>query len=348
MLKVAIVILNWNGANYLKRFLPGVISSSDIPEVKVFVADNASSDDSVEMLESDFPEVEVLKFDKNYGFAEGYNRAFKQIESEYFLLLNSDVEVSTNWLDRLIGVMDSDPLIAACAPKIKSYQMKNYFEYAGAAGGFIDKYGYAFCQGRIFDALEPDYGQYDESREVFWTTGACMFVRAPLYKLVGGFDPGFFAHFEEIDLCWRLKNRGYKLMYVPESTIFHVGGGALPRTNPMKTYLNFRNSLFTLYKNLPSHRIIPVILNRLLMDFLSMLRFLRGGKIRDIFAIFRAHWAFYTHFRRYNKFRAREKKFISKYDHKEIYPRSIVWDYFVRKKYTFLSLKWLLKQQIKQ
>lgn len=348
MLKIAIVILNWNGANYLKRFLPGVILSSDIPGVKVFVADNASSDDSLEVLETDFPEVEVLKFDKNYGFAEGYNRAFTQIESEYFLLLNSDVEVTTNWLDNLIKTMDSDPLIAACAPKIKSYEMKDYFEYAGAAGGYIDKHGYAFCQGRIFDALEPDYGQYDKPKEVFWTTGACMFIRAPLYKLAGGFDPLFFAHFEEIDLCWRLKNRGYKLMYVPESAIFHVGGGALPRTNPMKTYLNFRNSLFALYKNLPSKRLFPVIANRLLMDVLSMARFLRGGKFRDIAAIFRAHWSFYSNFRKYRKFRVEEKKFISKYDHKEIYPGSIVWDYFLRKKYTFISLKWFMKQEAKQ
>ncbi len=348
MLKVAVVILNWNGANYLKRFLPGVISSSDIHGVKIFVADNASSDDSLDILEKDFTEVEVLKFDKNYGFAEGYNRALSQIESEYFLLLNSDVEVSTNWLHQLIKVMDSDPLVAACAPKIKSYEMKDYFEYAGAAGGYIDKYGYAFCQGRIFDALEPDYGQYDKPREIFWTTGACMFVRAPLYKLAGGFDPQFFAHFEEIDLCWRLKNRGYKLMYVPESTIFHVGGGALPRTNPRKTYLNFRNSLFTLYKNLPSNRVFPVIVYRLFMDFLSMARFLRSGKIRDIAAIFRAHWSFYSRVRKYRKFRKQEKKFISKYDHKEIYPRSIVWDYFLRKKYTFLSLRWFVKQETKQ
>lgn len=344
MLKVAVVILNWNGANYLKRFLPGVISSSDVPGVKIFVADNASSDDSLDILEKDFTEVEVLKFDKNYGFAEGYNRALSQIESEYFLLLNSDVEVSTNWLHQLIKVMDSDPLIAACAPKIKSYEMKDYFEYAGAAGGYIDKYGYAFCQGRIFDALEPDYGQYDKPREIFWATGACMFVRAPLYKLAGGFDPQFFAHFEEIDLCWRLKNRGYKLMYVPESTIFHVGGGALPRTNPRKTYLNFRNNLFALYKNLPSNRLFPVIIYRLLMDFLSMARFLKDGKFRDIAAIFRAHWSFYSSFRKYGKFRKEEKKFISKYDHKEIYPHSIVWDYFLKKKYTFLSLKWFVKQ----
>ncbi len=348
MLKVAIVILNWNGAGYLKRFLPGVIRSSDFPDVKVFVADNASSDESVSMLKKDFPSVEILMLDRNYGFAEGYNRAFAQIESEYFLLLNSDVEVTLNWLKKLIETMDSDPLIAACTPKIKSYEMRDYFEYAGAAGGYIDKYGYAFCQGRIFDALEADYGQYDQEKEIFWASGACMLIRAPLYKLSGGLDQQFFAHFEEIDLCWRLKNRGYKLVFVPESTVFHVGGGALPRTNPFKTYLNFRNSLFALYKNLPEHKLFPVIFLRLLMDGISMARFLSGGKFRDISAIFRAHFSFYANFRKYRKFRSEEKKFISSYDHKEIYPRSIVWDYFLRKKYTFVSLKWFIKPVIKR
>lgn len=348
MLKIAIVILNWNGANYLKRFLPGVMKSSRKEGVKVFVADNASSDESVSLLESEFPEAELIRLDKNYGFAEGYNRALARIEAEYFLLLNSDVEVTTNWLSALIRTMDSDPLIAACAPKVKAYDMKDYFEYAGGAGGYIDKYGYAFCKGRIFDALEPDYGQYDEAREIFWATGACMLVRAPLYKLAGGLDPAFFAHFEEIDLCWRLKNRGYKIMSVPESTVFHVGGGALPKTNPFKTYLNFRNSLFALYKNLPRAKVFRVIFLRLMLDALSMGRFLSKGKFRETSAILRAHFAFYSGISKYRKFRKLERKFISKQEHYEMYPRSIVWDYFFKKKYTFLSLKWNLPGEIKR
>ncbi len=341
MLKVAVVILNWNGAGYLEKFLPGVVKTTRIDGVEVFVADNNSSDASLQLLEDKFPEVKIIKLDKNYGFAEGYNRAINEIEAEYILLLNSDVQVTVNWLKPLVETLDSDPLIAACAPKVKGYHQRDFFEHAGAAGGYIDKYGYAFCRGRIFDSVETDYGQYDQRKEIFWTTGACMLIRGPLYKLAGGLDQSFFAHFEEIDLCWRLKNRGYKFISVPDSTVFHVGGGTLSRSDPRKTYLNFRNNLITLYKNLPREKLFPVIVSRLLLDSLSMFRFLKQAKFRDIAAILKAHFSFYGSIGRCRMFRKEEKKFISNYAHKEIYPGSIVRDFFLKKKYTFVSLRWL-------
>lgn len=343
MLKVAIVILNWNGEEYLEKFLPGVIQNSNYKGVRIYVADNASTDNSIARLETEFPEVEIIRLDRNYGFAGGYNKALTQIEAEYFLLLNSDVEVGKGWLPPLINTLDSDTLVAACAPKIKSFEQPDFFEYAGAAGGFIDRYGYAFCQGRIFDSVETDYGQYDKEREIFWTTGACMLIRGPLFKIVGGFDTSFFAHFEEIDLCWRLKNRGYKFKYVPGSTVLHVGGGTLPPSNPRKTYLNFRNNLMALYKNLPDDKLRNIIFTRLLLDGLSVLRFLGKGKFRDIAAIFRAHYFFHGNTRRLKEFRKQERKYINSYSHKEIYPGSIVREFFLRKKYTFISLKWFYR-----
>ena len=346
MLKVAIVILNWNGADYLKRFLPGIIKNSDYDGVKVFVADNASEDDSVALLKREFPEAGIIELEKNYGFAEGYNRALARINAEFFLLLNSDVEVTPGWLPPLIQTLENDPLIAACSPKIRDYEHRDFFEYAETAGGFIDKYGYAFCQGRIFDSVETDYGQYDQKREVFWTSGACMLVRGPLYKITGGLDPYFFAHFEEIDLCWRLKNRGYKCVYVPESLVFHIGGGTLPKSNPQKTFLNFRNNLLTLHKNLPEERVFKTIFIRLMMDLLSAIRFLKSLKFRDIYAIVKAHLSFYSSIKRYRKFRKDERKFINNFSHKEIYPRNIVVQYFLGKKYSFLALKWNIKKTL--
>jgi GT2 family glycosyltransferase len=248
------------------------------------------------------------------------------------------VEVSAGWLDPLIKMMDSDPLIAACMPKIRSYDMPDFFEYAGAAGGFIDINGFPFCQGRIFDSLETDYGQYDKARSIFWASGACLMIRSPLYKITGGLDPLFFAHFEEIDLCWRLKNRGYKIMFVPESVVYHVGGGALPKSNPVKTYLNFRNSLMTLYKNLPDESLFRIIIRRLILDGISAFRFLIQFKFGDVKAILKAHYYFYKNYRRYKAFRKNERKFITQWNHEEIYPRSIVRDYFIGKKYTFRKL----------
>jgi hypothetical protein len=338
--KVAVVILNWNGLSFLQKFLPGVVDSSKLKGVRIYVADNNSDDDSLAYVESTFPGVGIIRLDQNYGFAGGYNRALMQLEAEYFLLLNSDVKVTSNWLKPLIEAMDSNPLMAACSPKIKAFDQPDFFEYAGAAGGFIDKYGYAFCQGRLFESIEHDYGQYDKPAEVFWTTGACMMIRGPLFKLAGGFDDAYFAHFEEIDLCWRLKNRGYSFQYIPYSSVFHVGGGTLSQSSPRKTYLNFRNNLFTLYKNLPQQRLFVTLFGRLVLDQISAVRFLLKGRFGDFAAIIRAHLAFYSGMSRCRQFRKEEKRFITRTWHKEIYTGILVRDFFLRKKYTFLSLKW--------
>lgn len=344
MLKLAIVILNWNTREYLEKFLSPVIQNSRMEGVKIYVADNGSSDDSVDYLEANYKDqIALIKFDRNYGFAGGYNRALEKIRAEYYLLLNSDVEPSPGWLKPLIELMDSDHLIAACVPKILSYENRVFFEYAGAAGGFIDKYGYPFCRGRLFDTLENDYGQYDKATEIFWASGACLMVRGALYKLAGGLDNYFFLHMEEIDLCWRLKNRGYKIMYQPGSTIYHMGGGTLPQGNPKKVFLNYRNNLFLLYKNLPAKGCFKIILTRMLLDDISSLRYLFKGSFRSFFSVKKAHFSFLWNMRRYNKFRSEEEKYIRNTTHREIYPGSIVYDYFIRKKYTFKSLRWLLK-----
>ena len=340
MSDVAIVILNWNGKKFLEDFLPSVIKNSSKKNTRIIVADNNSDDDSVEFLEKEFPRVERMLFDKNYGFAGGYNKALMELEADYFLLLNSDVEVMPGWLDPLVKLLDSNPLIAACSPKIRDYNHKDFYEYAGAAGGFIDKYAYAFCRGRIFDSLETDYGQYDNQKDILWATGACMLIRAELFKLSGGFDSSYFAHFEEIDLCWRLKNRGYRIVFTPDSLVYHVGGGTLPASNPWKTYLNFRNNLFTLYKNSGPESFAKRIIVRLLLDGISGLRFISQLKFRDFYAILRAHFAFYSRIPGLRKFRKREKNFIKTYDHKEIYRGSLVKDYFLKSKKSYLKLKW--------
>lgn len=248
MKKVAIVILNWNGRKLMEEFLPSVVSNS--PEwAEVIVADNGSTDDSIEMLKAKFPTVSIICLDRNYGFAEGYNQALKRLDHEYCVLLNSDVEVTPNWLDAPIATLDSDPSIACVQPKIRAQRNKEYFEYAGAAGGYIDKYGYPFCRGRILHIVEKDEGQYDTPADILWATGACLFVRTATYKEVGGLDAGFFAHQEEVDMCWRLRSRGYRLVCVPQSIVYHVGGATLNAESPRKTFLNFRNSLLMLYKN---------------------------------------------------------------------------------------------------
>ncbi len=343
MLKAAIVILNWNTRHYLEKFLPAVMQHSEMKGVKVFVADNGSEDDSVKFLEENYADrITIIRLERNFGFAEGYNRAFQEIHAEYFILLNSDIETSPGWLDPLFDIMKSDPMIAACMPKIMSFEQKDFFEYAGAAGGFIDKYGFPFCQGRLFNSTETDYGQYDQLREVFWASGACMMVRGPLYKIAGGLDPAFFAHMEEIDLCWRLKNRGYKIIFQPSSRVYHIGGGTLSQDSPGKLYLNYRNNLFLIYKNLPPgqwRKIFPV---RILLDKISALRFLFSGSFKKCFAVIRAYYAFLCDFRKYKDFRKTELRFITRSSHNEIYPGSIVIEYFLRKKYTFKSLKWII------
>ncbi|MBL4653389.1 MAG: glycosyltransferase family 2 protein [Flavobacteriales bacterium] len=330
MVKVAVVILNYNGATYLKQFLPSVQHTKN---AEIWVADNASTDDSIAFLKETFPQVRVVEMAKNNGYAGGYNEALKQIEAEYFVLLNSDVEVTHNWIEPIIQLMDNDKSVAACQPKIKSYNDKTSFEYAGAAGGFIDKYGYPFCRGRIFDTLEKDEGQYDDAIEVFWATGACLFVRSKAYNEVGGLDADYFAHMEEIDLCWRLKNAGYKIMCEPKSVVYHVGGATLKKSNPYKTYLNFRNSLFTIVKNHPRNGMFYVILIRLLLDGVAGVKFLLNGEIKNTLAIIKAHFSFYGAFNSMMKKRKKHSRLPSK-----IYQFSIVYQYYFRgiKKYSEL------------
>lgn len=271
--RIAIVILNWNGAKMLRQYLPGVISmSEDIADV--WVADNASTDDSMSWIAENCPSVKTILLDKNYGFAEGYNKALEKVDAEYYVLLNSDVEVTEGWLNPLVDLMDSDETIAACQPKLLSIFDKKKFEYAGASGGFIDKYGYPFCRGRVLDVVETDNGQYDDIAEIHWATGACLMIRKNCYWQAGGLDGRFFAHNEEIDLCWRLRLLGYRIMVQPASHVFHVGGGTLPKGNPMKTYLNFRNNLTMLYKNLPAKDLNHVMRVRCILDYVAAAKML--------------------------------------------------------------------------
>jgi GT2 family glycosyltransferase len=290
--KVAVVILNWNGQTFLKQFLPAVVKHST--EARVIVADNNSSDNSISFLKDNYPKVELIQLKQNFGFAGGYNNALKQVDSEYYVLLNSDVEVTENWLTPMVELLDSDKSIAACQPKIKDYNNKEYFEYAGASGGFIDKYGYPFCRGRIFENLEKDQNQHNTVKEIFWASGASLFIRSKEYHAIGGLDEFFFAHMEEIDLCWRLKNQGYKIMACPTSTVYHVGGGTLNKVKPQKTFLNFRNSLLTLHKNLTKKDRFRIIFIRLLLDSLAGIKFIVSGKPSHTWAIVRAHFSFYS------------------------------------------------------
>ena len=291
-IKIAVVILNWNGKKWLKKFLPYLLKNSNT--ATIFVADNASSDDSVTFLQKEFPSVNIIINSINGGYSKGYNDALKQIESEYYVLLNSDIEVTEGWLDPIINLMDNDKSIAACQPKILDYKNKEKFEYAGASGGFIDNLGYPFCRGRIFNELELDKGQYDNSTEVFWATGACLIVRAEYFNKIGGLDEDFFAHQEEIDLCWRLKNNGYKIMVEPKSVVYHVGGGTLKVGSPLKTKLNFRNNLYMLFKNLHISELIITIPIRLILDGIAALTFINQKKgLRHFLAIANAHFSFY-------------------------------------------------------
>lgn len=339
MIKTAIVILNWNGKKFLEKFLPSIISASNENGYVVYTADNNSTDDSVLWLSQNFPQVKLIQLDQNYGFALGYSKALQQIDSEYYVLLNSDVEVTTHWLTPIINMMDKDKNIAACMPKIKSYQNRELFEYAGAAGGFIDKYGYPFCRGRILNVIEKDQGQYDDVREIFWASGACMFLRASAYFEAGGLDADFFAHMEEIDLCWRLKRLGYKIMYSPEVTVYHVGGGTLPNNTPRKIYLNYRNNLFLLFKNLPADKFIPVITMRLFLDGFSSILYILQGKFRFFWSVIKSHFAFYCNIGKLTKKRKQFKKIEKTTDTSQIYSRGILLRFFVKKKRYFHQLE---------
>jgi GT2 family glycosyltransferase len=309
-IKTAVVILNWNGKDWLEKFLPTVIKHSN--DAEIVIADNRSTDDSLSFLEENFPLITIVENKENLGFASGYNKALNQIHSEYYVLLNSDVEVSENWLSPIVNLLDKDKTIAACQPKLLDFNKRNKFEYAGASGGFIDNLGYPFCRGRIFDSLEEDSGQYNDAREVFWATGACLFVRADTFWEVGGFDADFFAHQEEIDLCWRLKNKGYKIMVEPKSEVFHVGGGTLDAASAFKTHLNFRNNLAMLFKNLALPSLLIVIPIRLLLDAVAAISFLKQKKgIAHLFAIVKAHFSFYFAI---PKLMAKRQKIVQKHN----------------------------------
>ncbi|NPD46534.1 MULTISPECIES: glycosyltransferase family 2 protein [unclassified Lentimicrobium] len=334
MLKVAVVILNWNGKSFLQKFLPSVLKN--IPYyAELFVADNHSSDDSVEFLKENYPQVHLVINSENGGYAKGYNEGLKQIDAQYYVLLNSDIEVGPNWIEPIVQLMDGDAQIAACQPKILSFHQKQEFEYAGAGGGYIDKYGYPFCRGRIFQEIEEDHQQFDDSIEVFWASGACMFVRAEHYHELGGLDDDFFAHMEEIDFCWRAKNAGYKIFYEGKSVVYHVGGGTLHKSNPKKTYLNFRNNFYLLYKNLEGKRLIPVFFWRLVLDGVAGIKFFIDGDYKDTYAILKAHLKFYCSLPSlYQKRRDLNQNRVSM-----MYQRNIVYEHFVKKIKKFNSLQ---------
>ncbi len=334
--KIAIVILNWNGRKHLEQFLPSVLRST-YPGREIIVADNASTDDSISFLQEHFPSVRIIFLSRNYGFAQGYNEALKQVKTEYYVLLNSDVEVEPGWIEPIIELMDSDPLIAACQPKIRMYTNKTLFEYAGAAGGWLDQFGYPFARGRIFDVCEPDIGQYDNAEPVFWASGAAMFVRAELYHEQGGLDPYFFAHQEEIDLCWRWQLAGYKILICPASVVYHLGGGTLPKGNSRKVYLNFRNNLIMLAKNLPPEQALWKIPFRFVLDTLSAFKSLTSGEEITYFAaIWKAHIGFIKWFLLYrgrSLFPAKRRGKLSGW-----YPHSIVWMHFIKRKKNFREI----------
>lgn len=293
MKKVAVVILNWNGKALMEEFLPSVIANTPAEWADVIVADNGSTDDSIKMLEETFPSVGIIRLDQNYGFAEGYNQALKQIGHEYTVLLNSDVEVTPGWLDAPIAALDSDSRIAAAQPKILAQRNKEYFEYAGAAGGYIDKYGYPYCRGRVLHIIEKDNGQYDTTTDILWATGACLFVRTATYKEVDGLDAAFFAHQEEVDMCWRLRSRGYRLVCTPQSTVYHVGGATLHVESPRKTFLNFRNSLLMVYKNSEEKDLKQVMRVRFWLDYIAAAKFLLTGHVPNARAVYEARQAFH-------------------------------------------------------
>ena len=320
-MKIAVVILNWNGTKLLEQFLPSVVNFS--PEADIYVADNASTDDSVALVKANFPTVKIVENESNFGFAQGYNEALKHIDAEIFALVNSDIEVTENWLKPIIETFENEPKTAIIQPKLLDFKRKEYFEYAGAAGGFLDKYGYPYCRGRIFETLEKDNGQYDNNCEIFWASGACFFIRSSVYKELKGFDADFFAHQEEIDLCWRAFNKGHQIKYNSQSVVYHVGGATLQQGNPKKTFLNFRNSLLMLLKNLPKNKLIPIILVRLLLDGVAGVQFLFQGKFKHLLAILKAHFSFYSlvavHYKKRNSYQSENYYKI----------KSIVFRYFV-------------------
>ena len=331
----AVIILNYNGVHFLEQFLPSVVAYSQ--GHRIIVADNASTDNSLNFLAEHYPQVEIMAFSQNYGFAEGYNRALATIDNSYSILLNSDVEVTPHWIEPVLSLMQSDSDIVACQPKVRAYHRKEYFEHAGAAGGYIDILGYPFCRGRVIDHLEKDTGQYDDIVPVFWATGACFFTHTETYRRLGGFDPLFHAHMEEIDLCWRIQAAGFKICYQPKSLIYHVGGGTMPASNPRKTYLNFRNSTGMLYKNTPYSQLGWKVVLKLGLDLVAALRFYAIGKDQEGKAVLKAVRDFVWHRRRWKESREKVPKKMG-YKSGVMMPRLIVAERYIKKRKTFSSL----------
>lgn len=330
MVKLAVVILNWNGRRFLEKFLPALLAS--MPDYgEVVIADNASTDGSVDFLRTSYPSLRVLCFGRNEGFAGGYNRALSQISAEYYCLLNSDIEVTPRWVEPVIEQMDANPAIAAVQPKLLSYHRRGEFEYAGAAGGFIDKYGYPFCRGRVFGVIEEDRGQYDSVMDVFWATGAALFVRADVFRTMGGLDGDFFAHMEEIDFCWRIRNAGYKIKVNPASVVYHIGGGTLPKDNSLKTFLNFRNDLFLLLKNLPEKRLARTFAVRFFLDQIAAFTFLLQGHFHDFLAVYKAAFAFFSGYKACKA----KRNTMPKIAYADTYPKSVVFMHYLRRKKYF-------------
>lgn len=322
MKKIAVVILNWNGAKLLNDFLPSVVLHSQ--EATIYLADNNSTDGSIIFVQQNYPQIKIIKNEGNFGYAKGYNIALQQVEEPYYCLLNSDVEVTKNWLVPILEIFENQPQTAIIQPKILDWKNKEFFEYAGAAGGFIDQYGYPYCRGRIFDTVEKDLGQYNDTREIFWASGACFFIRKNIFKQLNGFDDSFFAHQEEIDLCWRSFNLGHKTIYSSKSIVYHVGGATLNESNPKKTFLNFRNSLLMLTKNLPKNKLFKIIFIRLLLDGLAGIQFILKGKFNHCWAIVKAHFYYY------HLLNSTLKKRTSVQQLNYYHSKSIVYSYFIK------------------
>lgn len=335
---IAIVILSWNGEKLFDKFLPSVIENSSSENIEIIIADNGSTDGSLKHLRQNYPSLKIIELKTNFGFAEGYNQALKQVDAEYLILLNSDVQVTKNWIEPCIQQFETDAKLAAVQPKILSYNHPEYFEYAGAAGGFTDKFGYPFCRGRILNRIEKDEEQYNKPTNIFWASGACMFVRTKAFKIAGGFDGDFWAHMEEIDLCWRLKSQGFTIKYEPKSVVYHLGGGTLSYESPKKIYLNFRNNLYMLFKNLPKHQFKRIFFTRMVLDGVAAVKFIAGFNFREFWAVVKAHFSFYMNLGKLIRKRKETQKKVVVKEHYEVYSKSIMWKFFIQRKRKFSDL----------
>ncbi len=338
MKKASVVILNWNGKQLLEKFLPSILKYTNNDIADIIVADNASTDDSIAFVRQHYPSLSIIELSENYGYADGYNKALAQINTPYSILLNSDVEVTPNWLEPLIDFLDTNAEVAALQPKILAHKKKDHFEYAGASGGFIDKYGYPFCRGRIFDSVEKDNNQYDQPIDIFWASGACLVIRTDVYKQIGGLDSAFFAHMEEIDLCWRLNARGLKVVCVPQSIVYHVGGATLTGESPKKTFLNFRNNLLMLYKNLGDKELKKTHRIRFILDYVAAIQMMATGNFKNAKAVHKAHADFYKMKRNFKKARKENLEKQTLQHINSVFPKSILWQFYIKGHKTFGSL----------